>query len=383
MKRLFLIFYGRFPSEKAASLFAAKSAESFAEKGIEVVLLVPRRIGRLREDPYRYYGVQKNFKIIYLPTLDLFKIRPLLWLAFEVGFLTFSFFSLFYLLFNAGKNDIIYSNESLPIFLASSFFSQTLYEVHDFPKQGSVFYKMLFQKVRSILVTNVWKREQLEQLFHVPRNKILCERNAVEIKDFDMPITKEEAREKLHLPLDGFVIVYTGHLYRWKGVDTLALAAEKLPADTHVFFVGGTETDVDRFRKQYGQSKNMSILGYRDHSQIAFWQKAADVLILPNTAKEEISKHQTSPMKLFEYMASKRPIVATDIPSIREVLSSTNAVIVPPDDSEAMAKGIIEILKNRDQGGRIAKKAYQDVLFHTWDKRAQRILDFVKEKQGG
>lgn len=378
MKSLFLIFYGRFPSEKAASLFAAKSCESFAEEGVRVTLLVPRRIGRSKEDPYLYYGVHKNFRIVYLPTFDLLSLRTFKSFAFQLGFVVFSVSCFFYLLFKANKNDIIYSNESLPILLSSYYFPRTLYEVHDFPEHKIGFYKKLFKRVTYILATNIWKIEQLKNIFNVPQNKILCERNAVEINDFDIPVTKLQARTKLGLPTEGNIVVYTGHLYSWKGVDTLALATKKLSDDTLVVFVGGTELDVKKFRNIYGAVKNIKIVGHREHSEIPIWQKAADVLVLPNTAKEDISKYQTSPMKLFEYMASRRPIVATGLPSIQEILNDTNAVIVSPDDPEEMAKGINEILKNGEKASSIAEKAYQDVLFHTWEKRAKRILNFMR-----
>ena len=63
-KKLFLIFHGRFPSNKAASLFAAKSAEAFAGEGLTVEMIVSRRLGREKGDPYDYYNVKKNFKEI-------------------------------------------------------------------------------------------------------------------------------------------------------------------------------------------------------------------------------------------------------------------------------------------------------------------------------
>ena len=89
MKTLFLIFHGRFPSEKAASLFAAKSAEAFAQEGLRVVLLVPRRFSRLIEDPYQYYHVKQNFKIVFLPTLDLLFLPIFKKFFFSLGFLFF------------------------------------------------------------------------------------------------------------------------------------------------------------------------------------------------------------------------------------------------------------------------------------------------------
>jgi glycosyltransferase involved in cell wall biosynthesis len=377
MQNISLIFYGRFPSEKAASLFAAKSCESFAGEGVNVTLIVPRRIGRGGDDPFKYYGVRKNFSIVYLPIFD-FLIFPIFQkIAFQIGFITFSISCFFFLLFRANKNDIIYSNESLPIFLSSFYFPKTLYEVHDFPEQKFFFYKWLFRRLRLILVTNTWKMEQLVQRFGVSKEKIICERNAVEIKYFDIPMTKEVARKKLGLPTEGNIVMYTGHLYSWKGVDTLAQSAILLSPDTLIVFVGGTDADVKRFKGMCSTAQNVKIIGHRVHSEIPLWQKAADVLVLPNTAKEDISKYYTSPMKLFEYMASQRPIVASNIPSIAEVLGDSNSVLVTPDDPKDLARGISELLKDTHHAKIVSDNAYSNVLEHSWGKRAKRILNFI------
>ncbi|MEK7596493.1 MAG: hypothetical protein AAB450_00010, partial [Patescibacteria group bacterium] len=114
MKNLFLIFHGRFPSEKAASLFAAKSAEAFADEGIETILVVPRRISRKKTNPYDFYQIKNNFKIVYLPIIDFFNLPLPKVFSFWVSFISFSMSVFFYLVFEARFRDLIYSNESLP-----------------------------------------------------------------------------------------------------------------------------------------------------------------------------------------------------------------------------------------------------------------------------
>jgi len=376
--KIFSIFHGRFPSEKAASLFAAKGSEAFAKIGTEVTLIVPRRIWREKINSYKYYNLEKNFKIIYLPTLDFFAAPLIRKIAFPTSFLIFSFFSFIYLLFKAGRQDIIYSNESLPILFASFYFSNTSYELHDFPEGNKFFYKLLFRRIRHLLITNKWKAEKVVREFNVLEKKIILERNAVDIKEFDIPIGKIEARKKLGLPIEKQIAVYTGHLYSWKGTDTLAEAVRALPSMLMIF-VGGTDPDIERFKTLFGSIENIMLVGHKEHAEVPYWQSVADVLILPNTAKEDISKFYTSPMKMFEYMASRRPIVATDIPSIREVLNDNNAIIVVPDNAESLAEGITKAFSDSKLRETITARAYADVESHTWEKRAKRIFDFIKK----
>lgn len=375
-QKIFYIFHGRFPSEKAASLFAAKSCEALAGQGAQLTLLIPRRFGRSKDDLFEYYKVKKNFKVIFLPTIDLFFVPFVKRVSFFVSFIFFSITCFMYLLVKAKRDDIIYSNESLPLFLTSFFFPNTLYEVHDFPERKLFFYKLLFKRLKWVLATNKWKKEKLQKIFEISPKKIIYEPNAVEVSDFDIDVTKNEARKQLGLSQKAKIVVYTGHLYSWKGVDTLAESAKDIPK-VLIFFIGGTDKDVKNFRDTYGDIQNIRIVGHRPHDEIPVWQKAADVLVLPNTAKEDISKFYTSPMKLFEYMASSTPIVASDIPSISELLTSRNSVLVDPDNPQKLAEGIVYAFKNEKKDVLI-ENALESVRNHTWNKRAFRIKEILK-----
>ena len=74
-------------------------------------------------------------------------------------------------------------------------------------------------------------------------------------------------------------------------------------------------------------------------------------------------------------MAANKPIVASDIPSIREILNKNNAVFFKADDSADLAEKIKFILNNKEIGQKKAEQAYCDVLNFTWHKRAQKIID--------
>ncbi|MCK5021969.1 MAG: glycosyltransferase [Candidatus Pacebacteria bacterium] len=371
MKTLFLIFHGRFPSEKAASIFTAENCASFSKSGWKVVLLVPRRLDRIKKDPFLYYSVSNNFSIKFLPVIDLFSFSKKI--AFYISFITFSISTFFYLLFKVKKEDVIYSNETFPLFISP--FKRTFYEMHDFPESNFWFYKILMKKVKWVLIHNEWKVNKAVDKLRVSRNKVLHQPNVVNIKMFDIKLSKEEARKKLNLPKDKKIIIYTGHLYGWKGTNILADSIEYLDDSFLFIFVGGTKDDIENFKKKY--NRNVLFVGNKEHGEIPIWQKAADILVLPNTAKEKISKYYTSPMKLFEYMTSQRAIIASDIPSIREVVDDEMVYFVDPDDPLKLSKSIKDLILDVDLQSRISKNAYNHILSQTWDKRAKTITEFI------
>lgn len=367
--RLNLIYHGRYPSEKAASLFAAKSAEAFADTGAEVTLVVPRRLGRVRTDPYNYFHIRKNFKTVLLPTIDLYLVPVIGRLAHHVSYIAFTVSLAIYLIFSRTRGMWVYSNESFPLLATTFLTSRTVYEVHDFPERSLWMYRWLFARVTLVLATNEWKAKELNEKFGVPREKIIVEPNAVDLTPYENAPSREKAREKLGLPSGAKIAVYTGHLYAWKGVDTLAEAAMLMPG-MQVYIVGGTDHDLTSYRSRFN-TPNLHFVGRRPHDEMPLWQKAADVLVLPNTAKEEISARYTSPMKLFEYMASGTPIVASDLPSIREITGEDKVLFVLPDNNQAIVDGILEVLK--DYREHRSKRAVEWVREHTWEKRARRI----------
>ena len=84
---------------------------------------------------------------------------------------------------------------------------------------------------------------------------------------------------------------------------------------------------------------------------------------------------------MFEYMSAGVPIVASDLPTIREVLTDhENAILVKPGDSKDLAQGIMELLDDRELVNKLSKKAYEDVKQYSWDMRAERIISVLNDE---
>jgi putative flippase GtrA len=197
--------------------------------------------------------------------------------------------------------------------------------------------------------------------------KIAVAHDGVDLEAFAHPETKIDARTRLGLPLDAKIALYIGRLDGWKGVDTLYAAAELLPEGMIVAIIGGEERDLSNLRLRYSRVR---FIGPRPYRELADNQAAADVLVLPNTAKNRTSAEYTSPLKLFTYMASGRPIVASDLSSIREVLDDESAYFAHADDPKDFARAIQEAFHDEKR----ALRAREAVHAYTWHARAEHIL---------
>jgi len=363
----------RIPTEKAHGVQIMKMCEAFSNQGVEVKLVVPKRDNKIKMNIWEYYNQKPNFEIEYLRITDFMKLE-IPRISFFLQSRSFLKSVLSYL--KKEEFDLIYCRDLLFIKHLGKLNNNLFCELHSLPKS---FNKNDLSKAKGVItITQGLKNDLIKK--GVSKDRIMVVPDGVDLNKFDINISKKEAREKVKLPLDKKIVLYVGHLYKWKGAHILAEAAKMMNNDIKVVFVGGTDKDMLEFKKKYGSIENIEIKGHISYSSIPFWMKSADVLVLPNSAKKDISEKWTSPMKMFEYMASKRPIVASDIPSIREILNKNNAVLVEPDNPKTLAEGINSILKKLNFSAKISMQAWKNISQYTWDKRAESILRFIKKQ---
>ncbi|HUF48006.1 MAG TPA: glycosyltransferase, partial [Vicinamibacterales bacterium] len=171
-------------------------------------------------------------------------------------------------------------------------------------------------------------------------------------------------------------VVYAGHLYPWKGVDVLIRAVGLLP-DVKAVVVGGRFGDADMTRvmalaDDLGVRSRVTFTGFVPASAVADAVAGATVAVVPTL--DTPSARYTSPLKMFEYMAARRPIVASDLPPVREILTDrVNARLVPPGDPVALAAAVAGLVADPAGAGRLVERAAADVAAFTWERRAARL----------
>jgi len=147
--------------------------------------------------------------------------------------------------------------------------------------------------------------------------------------------------------------------------------------------IGGhpAEPDVARVRRLAGALEiegRLTFAGLVSPARVSTLLRNADVLVVP-TIDTRWARY-TSPLKLFEYMAAGRPIVASDLPAIREVLTDgENACLVAPGDEHALAAGIRRVLDDPALADRLARRASEGVAAYSWDRRAERLEALLED----
>lgn len=258
-----------------------------------------------------------------------------------------------------------------------------VYEVHWLGANKIDFYvnKFLINYVDYfVFITNCLKNSFFKA--HVKKEDLfsfIVSPDGVNLDNFSFSTNKETARNLLHLPNDKKIILYSGSLkvYNWKGVDVFLELVKFFSEKYYFILVGGRKSSVEAIRNKYND-KNLFLTGYVDHERVPLYLKSADVLVLPNKSGNIISECYTSPLKLFEYMASGVPIVASSLPSIKEILNEENSFLFEANNVNDLSEKINFVLENKDEAEKRAKKAFENVKSYTWEKRAENIINFIK-----
>ena len=160
----------------------------------------------------------------------------------------------------------------------------------------------------------------------------------------------------------------------------LLISAMKFLPDEKLLIVGGGDrlVKLKNMAKDEGTDYRVEFVGAVSHSSIPDYLSQAKVAVLPNIPQGP--SEFSSPLKLFEYMACGIPVVASNIPVFREILTDgKNAILFEPDNPESLANSIKRIVDSPELAVRLVSNAKKDVGRYTYERRAEKILDLIKD----
>jgi glycosyltransferase involved in cell wall biosynthesis len=376
--RILYIANARIPTEKAHGLQIIKMVEAFGLLGHEVELLLPNRRNYLEGDVENFYNLKTQVKIKKLK--NIFSSLELVSknIYFPVQRFFFFWQAFFYTLFS--KYDFIFSREATLCFSLQIFGRKAVFEDHEPKNKFRWLYKIFVRSIKKKIIV-AKNLEELYEEFGVKNDSYVFTPNGVDLEEINkIEPDRNIWQEKFNISIDEKIVLYVGHFYEWKGVGTLIEAA-KLLSNYKIVLIGGVPEDKVEMEKKIKEKglNNVYLLGYTPHNEVLKFVKSADVLVLPNTAKEERSAKYTTPIKMFDYLASGVPIVASNLPSFKSYLfDRKNCLLFEPDNPGDLSIKIKKILNDMNLAKKISLESYNDVKKYTWEKRSIKILNFIK-----
>ncbi|MFA6536507.1 MAG: glycosyltransferase [Candidatus Paceibacterota bacterium] len=378
-KKIYYIAHCRFPSERAHAIQVAKMIEAMSLNGFEVELIVPDRENAISQSPKNFYGLQTDILVKYLKICDLYRFGKL---GYRLSGLSFI---LAYRRFikerqKAGEKFLLYTIDMDQFSLIGVSFLHTPFvvEVHDAKKYSWIFNRM-FKRATAILTINNLIKNEIVKTFSLSSEKVLVQPNGIDLQMFSKPADKAAWRGKWSILLNRPFVLYVGKCYDWKGLEIFDQALKALP-EINFGFVGCSKGEVEKMTGQKYDLPNVLFFSQRPYTEMVDWMRSADILLVIGTKKNEYSYYHTSPMKLFEYLATGVPILVADTPAIKDMVSEKEVFFYQADNSESFVSSIRKIISDQKTAGLRSAEALNLAGKLSWSSRVLLVLNFVKNK---
>lgn len=366
--------FATFPSPTAHSIQIVKMCQALAKAGARVKL-----VADVRQKPdriFKFYNVRYPFEIARIRLLP---VRV-------VGRVVFLARSFFFILKN--RRSLFYTRDIFTASFVRNLNVDFIAEVHELPsgRFQNLLMRCIFSASRLckvVFISDELRKSLLRRMGDRLAGKpTVVAHDGADMDEFFPSLSRDESRRKLRLPEGGFMAGYTGSLFEGRGLGII-LEVSRILKNMMFVVVGGEKAHVDRLKRKVREAglSNILVIGFVPHRMVPVYLAAFDELLMPYQEKvgTQQKKHDIaacmSPLKMFEYMASGRPIVASRLKVIEEILEDRrNAILVSPD-SVAEWIGAIQMLKDNEPLGRtIGERARGDVKKYSWDERVKKIF---------
>ncbi len=371
----------RLPSERAHGHQIAQVCDALARLDHDVTIFAPFRKNIVTEDYWTYYDADRRVKIEHLGSFDPIQ-SPLL--PGVTGLLTLNA-----ILRRAIRTslqgdhfDIAYTRSPalLPAMLDSHL--PVILELHQLPRRNKRAFVKHCNQCRVVSCLTSPMRDALVE-WGVTADRVMVAGDAVDLSRFKALPSKDAARQQFKIQTERMVVGYVGRLKTLgmeKGVASL-IDALKFLHDAHEFFglvVGGPakdQTEYEAMAKGAGlNSTDVLFTGEIPAADVPAALAACDIFVMPFPDVPHY-RYNMSPLKMFEYMAAGRPIITSDLPTVRDVLSDETAVFCKPGDTASLVLALHWIKDHPQEVAERAAKAQELVKSHSWEERMKRILE--------
>lgn len=351
-----------------------EKAEALERRGHRILVFAPRLV-KIPEET--------RAEVIWYPIVDLPGIRPLLAYLFLLA-----------VPLRAARQvrpDLLYVTAGpspLPFLLARLLRCPVLFELngdsaHQAEMRGDrvraayarTFYRAMLPKGDGVIVVSEELRQTLKERYRLPDARIRVVPNGTNL-DRMRPLAPPLARQRIGVESDRPTVGFAGTFFPYQGVDSLIEAAPLiLVRFPRVLFLLVGDGEMRRNWEAQVHAKGLSasfrFTGQVSYRDVPLYMNAMDVALAPMIAR----RGPTSPLKLFDYWACGRPVVASDLPDLAAILrESGGAIPVPPDNPHALAEAISRLLADDQQRQRLGSQGRRWVESrHSWAHVAERM----------
>ncbi len=386
VSRIFLVSYSSFTTKSGSNVHILELLRNL-KKYTDVVLFAPGQ-----------KGIDRVSEVKYVPVIDnKYLVQP-----------SYEFILSFYLLYSCitKRPDVLYLRQNsfpfFPIALCKLLGISSIVEVNglvtDELKVSST--KSFAYRVFSCLAIRSEKfnyrycdrvvsvtdklKEELVRLYSIPSEKVLVINNGANT-DIFKPMDQKKARDRLGLDDSKKYVCFVGHLAAWQGVEFLIYSApyilEKC-SDVRFLIVGdGVMKDkLVEIASEIGFSDKFTFTGRVPYEDVPVYINAADVCVAP-FIKDRNSNIGLSALKTYEYLACGKPIVASNIPGVKDLIElSGGGISVPAEDPGKLANAVVKLISDPESRSTMGEQGHKYVSEnHSWNGVAKKILDICNE----
>jgi len=239
--------------------------------------------------------------------------------------------------------------------------------------------RLNYHSCNKIITVTEGIKKGIIDLYNIDSDKIVVINNGANIELFK-PINKEKCRTELNLNLNMNYVCFVGSLAPWQGVEFLIKAAPsvltKCPNTSFIIVGDGVmKKELINLTLNLGILDKFVFTGSVPYEKVPLYINASDICIAPF-----VSNRKASPLKIYEYLACEKPVIASDIPDIDDLfVNSGGGIKVLPENAESLAFSIIKLLLDEDLRIKMGSKSRKYIENNcTWKITSRKVFEICK-----